>query len=147
MIPRKIGFKKKRAFSLVEVVLSMSVLSIACLSLMGLLGTGLETFRQAIGTTVQAQIAQAVINGSETQTYNANYSTNIYFSDEGTVVAQTDPNQLYTANVTAVPATIPLSAGSSSQIAGTIAVQLQVKVVNKSNPTSTNTFYLVWPNT
>ncbi len=104
--------KLNQAFSLVEVVFALSLVSFACLTLLGLVGVGLQTFQRAISTTVQAQIVQAVINGSEVQSYNATYSTNLYFSDEGTVVPQGDPSQVYTAKVNAVSTGLPLGPGS-----------------------------------
>jgi uncharacterized protein (TIGR02598 family) len=139
--------KDVRAFSLVEVVLALGVISFACLALLGLMATALQTFRQAINATVQAQITQAVINGSEVQSYNSAYSTTNYFSDEGTVVAQGDPEQLYTATVNAISTGLPLASGSSSTTATSVAVGLQVHVFSKSNPSVTNVFYLVWPKT
>jgi uncharacterized protein (TIGR02598 family) len=139
--------KDARAFSLVEVVLALGVITFACLTLLGLMGVALQTFRHAINATVQAQIIQAVINGSEVQSYNSAYSTNLYLSDEGTVVSQGDPSQLYTATVNAITTGLPLASGSSSTTANSIAVELQVHVASKSNPSVTNVFYLVWPKT
>lgn len=50
-----------RAFSLVEVTLSIGVVAFAFVSLFALIPVGLDTFREGMGTTVGAQIAQRVI--------------------------------------------------------------------------------------
>lgn len=52
---------RARAFSLVEVVLAVGVVAFAFVAIMGLLPAGMTQFRQAIDTSVCAQIAQRVI--------------------------------------------------------------------------------------
>jgi uncharacterized protein (TIGR02598 family) len=52
----------KRAFSLVEVVLSIGIVAFAFVPLMGLLPLGLDFSRQAVDTTITAQIAQQLKN-------------------------------------------------------------------------------------
>ncbi len=52
-------------FSLVEVTLALGVFAVAFLALFGLLPRGLEIFRQAMGVSIGAQIAQRVINEAQ----------------------------------------------------------------------------------
>ena len=65
-----------KAFSLVEVVLAVGVITFACITLIGLLTNALTTIRHAIGTTVQAQIMQSLVNNAEVQNYNSGSLTN-----------------------------------------------------------------------
>ncbi len=102
--------ERRRAFSLVEVAFALSIVSFACLTLLGLLSDGLVTVNRAIGTTVQGEIIQSIVNESQVHTYNSGYTTNLYFNDEGTSVTSVDPSQIYVANLTAVP----LQIGGSS---------------------------------
>jgi uncharacterized protein (TIGR02598 family) len=51
-----------RGFTLVEVTLSMGVISVAMVSVLGLLPVGLTTFRQAMTNTVESQIVQGLSN-------------------------------------------------------------------------------------
>jgi len=134
----------EQAFSLVEVVLALSIMSFACVTLIGLLATGLFSVHRATTETVQAQIVQAVINNAQVHTYTTPYSTNLYFDDEGTSLKSTD-TWLYAATVTNQVANVPN--GVSFSYATADAQLLQVQVVSKASPTSTNTFYLIWPNT
>lgn len=53
-------FLEKRGFSLVEVTLAIAIVAFAFVSLLGLLPTGLNIFKQAMDTSVSAQIAQRV---------------------------------------------------------------------------------------
>lgn len=60
------GFpNKERAFSLVEVVLAIGVVAFAFVAILGLLPAGMTQFRQAVDTTVCAQIAQRVIGDAQ----------------------------------------------------------------------------------
>jgi uncharacterized protein (TIGR02598 family) len=55
------GFRKGRAgFSLVEVTLAIGIIAFAFVGLFALLPAGLTTFRQAMDTSVGAQIAQRI---------------------------------------------------------------------------------------
>ncbi len=134
--------KRVKAFSLVEVVLAMSVMSFACVTLIGLLATGLVTVHQATVATVQAQVIQAVVNDAQVHPYSSGFTTNLFFDDEGTSVNSTD-TWLYTAAVTGQNLT---NAGYSA-FATTDVQQLKVQVVSRSSPGNTNTFSVTWPNT
>jgi uncharacterized protein (TIGR02598 family) len=101
----------RKAFSLVEVTISLGIVSFAVLSILGLLPTGLNTLRASMDETIRAQImksmaANAVIADFESL---SNGSTN-YFDDEGILVQ--NQNQAYYTVVT-VPAD-PLFPGSAS---------------------------------
>jgi len=56
---------ESRAFSLIEVVLAVGVVAFAFVAIMGLIPAGMSQFRQAIDTSVCAQIAQRIINESQ----------------------------------------------------------------------------------
>ena len=132
------------AFSLVEVVLALSIMSFASVTLIGLLATGLSGIHRASVETIQAQIIQAVINDAQVHPYAASYSTNLYFNDEGTRLNSTDP-WLYSAAVTNQVAQIPN--GVNFSFASSDAQLLKVQVISKVAASSTNSFYLIWPNT
>src|SRR3954470_20054707 len=55
----------ERAFSLIEVVLAVGVVAFAFVAVLGLIPAGMGQFRQAIDTSVCAQIAQRVINDAQ----------------------------------------------------------------------------------
>ena len=137
--------ERKRAFSLVEVAFALSIVSFACLTLLGLLGNGLVTVNRAIGTTVQGEIIQSIINESQVHTYNSGYATSMYFNDQGTAVSASDPSQIYTATLTAVPLQVGGSSGYTLNAANSGSM-LKVAIVSKSRPGVTNSFSLVWCN-
>ena len=57
--------RRQAAFSLVEVTMAIGIVAFAFLSLLGLVPTGLKTFRQAVDATVGSQITQRVINEAQ----------------------------------------------------------------------------------
>jgi uncharacterized protein (TIGR02598 family) len=56
---------RQSGFSLVEVVLAVGVISFAFVAILGLLPAGLHQFRQAMDTSVAAQIAQRIIQDAQ----------------------------------------------------------------------------------
>jgi uncharacterized protein (TIGR02598 family) len=59
----------QRGFSLIEVVLAVGVVAFAFVAILGLIPAGMGQFRQAIDTSVCAQIAQRVINDAQQAEY------------------------------------------------------------------------------
>jgi len=59
---RKHRFLTPSAFSLVEISLSLALLSFSFVSLLGLMSSGITQFHKALDSTVTAQIAQRVLN-------------------------------------------------------------------------------------
>jgi len=86
---------RRAAFSLVEVVLSLGIVSFAFVGLLGLLPIGLNTFNNSIDATVESQIAQGVLaevkqaKFSQLSTLNAGSASvmtptpGFYFDDQG----------------------------------------------------------------
>jgi uncharacterized protein (TIGR02598 family) len=68
MSPSPVRFT--RGFSLVEVVLAVGVVAFAFVAILGLIPAGMTQFRQAIDTTVCAQIAQRVIGDAQQTNYD-----------------------------------------------------------------------------
>ena len=62
--------RRRAGFSLVEIVLAVGVVSFAFVAILGLIPAGLTQFRQAIDTTVCAQIAQRVIGDAQQADYD-----------------------------------------------------------------------------
>ncbi len=67
---RKTKTSPRAGFSLVEVVLAVGVISFAFVAIMGLIPAGLTQFRQAMDTSVGAQVAQRVIFDAEQTDFN-----------------------------------------------------------------------------
>ena len=54
-----------RGFSLIEVAIAVSILTICLVALIGLLPAGMSNFRKAMDTTTSAQIAQRILHDME----------------------------------------------------------------------------------
>lgn len=92
-----------RGFSLVEVVIAIGVIAFAFIPMVGMLPMGLNLSRQAIDTTVEAQISQRLTAEVQQTDFSrldelatASIANPYYFDDQGNKV--TDPaNAIYQA--------------------------------------------------
>ena len=125
-----------QAFSLIEVVLALGVVSFSLVGILGLLFSGLTTFHRSMDQTVQAQIAQQIIGQAQLTSYGnlANFTTN--YDENGNGVAASDPTAIYTVTF----ALSNLSTSLSTNIASTAGTNIVVQVWNKTSPSNTN-FY------
>jgi uncharacterized protein (TIGR02598 family) len=114
--------KASRGFTLVEVVLCLGVVGFAFVGLLGLLPVGLKTFRTAMDTSAQSQIAQRVATDIQQARFSdlnsSSYASDHfpqYFDDQGMVVSNADdPNRIYTVSLAS-----PASATSLPGVSGT----------------------------
>lgn len=137
--------RTQRAFSLVEVVLAIGVVSFAFVAILGLLPAGMSQFRKAIDTSVAADIAQRVIDDAQQTDWDT--LTNIpwpayrYFDERGVEIiprsagAATDataldpqteaPKVVYQVATRIVARTMrPEGAQMAANTLGTITVQV-----------------------
>jgi uncharacterized protein (TIGR02598 family) len=154
---------REAAFSLVEIVLALGIISFAFVALLGLMPIGLRSFEGAIDATVQSQIAQAVTTQarqskfSELEKLNknpdadeANPAADYYFDAEGRELVQADAEtaieMVYSAAVLLVQTTEGVSTrlptGSTSTIANPHLATLKVVVKKVSAPREARTFSL-----
>jgi uncharacterized protein (TIGR02598 family) len=95
--------RSESAFSLIEVVLSIGIVSFAFVGMFGLLPVGLSTFRQAIDNSVGSQIVQRLVNEAQqtdypTLTDPSHSPSTRYFDDQGNEV-NSDKDSIYTARI------------------------------------------------
>ncbi|HEY8965321.1 MAG TPA: Verru_Chthon cassette protein B [Candidatus Methylacidiphilales bacterium] len=128
------------AFSLVEVLLALGLVSFALIGLMSLLPVGLKTFRQADMTTTETQIALALANQLQLSGFtnalkggNASY----YYNADGQPAADRGgPGTLYTVTVSAATNVSLPSSGPGKASANIVA--LLFSITCKTAPQTTN---------
>lgn len=130
-----------RAFTLVESVMAIGIVSFAMVSILGLIPVGLGTFRKAMNLTVETTILQAV-SGELLRTDYANVkATNFYFDQEGVRVAgSSSTDRLYTAEIGN-----PANLDSGGLISSDAAKTVPIKISNRSHPDTTNSYFVVVP--
>ncbi len=105
--PRR-PFSRSIGFTLIEVTISLGIVSFAMVSLVGLLPAGLSSFRSAVSTTIEAQIVQSLsedisrtdftnLQGLTGQTYT--------YDSRGVKTLANDSATIYTAKVMLDPIT------------------------------------------
>jgi uncharacterized protein (TIGR02598 family) len=126
--PLKINKTTRAAFSLVEVVLALGVVSFAMMGLVGLIPVGLQTSREAINITVESQIVQSLAGDLQLADYSKLAGGTFHFDEQGTAVAVSDPDRLYTVAVT------PQATRSPAGLSAGAAQSVLIEVTNRSNP-------------
>lgn len=114
----KLRKESPRAFTLIETVLAIGIVSFALVGIMGLLPCGLQVFRKAMDTTLESQMVQH-LSGKISQTPYEDLSLlqgqNFWFDDSGNFVAENSADGIYQATVTVNPqTTLPGSASPAT---------------------------------
>ncbi|MEQ1859292.1 MAG: Verru_Chthon cassette protein B [Chthoniobacteraceae bacterium] len=96
-------FRPSAAFSLIEVAMSLAIVTFSLVGILGMVPIGLSGFREAMDTTIGAQIAQRVVTDAEQSDFDtliasaATSDANFfslpvrYFDDQGSEVSLADP--------------------------------------------------------
>ena len=143
-----------RAFSLVEVVMAMGILSVGLLTTIGLLPVGLSTMRSAMDCTVNAQIVQQVTTEATLTAFtnlDAYISTGPqYFDQEGQKVAAPSQRRFAVSLSKLNGAASPIFPGSERASALTndlCAIQAVVKDARSiQSAEASSTFIIYIPN-
>jgi uncharacterized protein (TIGR02598 family) len=132
----------RKGFSLVEVTLSLGLVSFALVAMLGLLPTGLTTLRASMNQTVEAQILQSIASRAVISSFTNIASSTLLFDDEGLPVNE-QGKAYYTASLASGVAAFP---GSSNATALTNSLKtLRVDLVARPHPSAvgrTNSYSL-----
>ncbi len=127
-----IGLKKKGAagFSLVEVTLALGVIGCAFVPMIGLLPTGLQTFRRTMELSTGIQIAQQVegeVQQADFSTLGGTSGNSLrYFDEQGIEIADVNSTKwIYVANTVIGPPASDQTAG----LQGTGLVKVNIQVI------------------
>lgn len=131
----------ERAFSLVETLLAIGIVSFAMVSVMGLIPLGLTTFRSAMNVSVESTIVQRLA-GEVQRTDFANQissKTFYYFDEQG--IQTTVSGALFTAEIDP-----PHAVDAGNIVPSTIPARtVLIKVRNRAMPAMTNSYSVLIP--
>lgn len=137
-----------RAFSLIEVVLALGIISFALVSIMGVTCVGFKSFQQAISTTVETQIVQGLANQLQQTKYTSLSvagNTNYYFNYEGGPTNSS--GAVFTVAVsTPTNVALPVPAAQSPNPSANLLL-VTFNITRKNSPLSTNAFQVYIANT
>jgi len=132
--------KTKAAFSIVEVVLTIGIVSFAFVGMFGLLPVGLNTFRQAMDNSLGSQIVQRLVNEAQQTDYTelikitAGAPSVRYFDDQGNELTA-DKDYIYTAEVSVLaPTVLPNTSTPATDSLATVTVKLANNPAHKPTP-------------
>lgn len=130
-----------RAFSLVEAVISIGIVSFAMMGILGMVPVGLATFRNAMNLTVESSIVQEVAGDLQRTDYADLAATNLYFDEQGLrVPGLSHPSRIYSVEVTP-----PRPLDAATLVAPTAASTVAIKVQNRAEPAVTNCYSVIIP--
>jgi len=140
------------AFSLVEVVLALGVVSFAFVSVVGLMPVGLKTFRQAVDTGVRGQLSQKITAEAQRSRFSdltagdfSKLNFPKYYDEQGKSVASAAaPDRIYTVDMISAPVRVTLP---GSSVPNTNILQLNFSIKKISDPASTSCFSVIVANT
>jgi len=135
---RGAGRSRLGGFTLVEVTLAIGIISFAFVAMFGMLPVGLNVSRQAMDTTIEAQIVQQM----KTQALQTDFSQlselgkpgdELYFDDQGKAVEAAQA--VYKAGYMKVPDTTVLPGGGAASVTSKLAT-VTIYVVNTKGSAS-----------
>lgn len=140
---------RTRAFSLIEVTLSLGIVSFALTAILGLLPLGLSNYKKASDLTIRAQINQQLLSTiqrtpfDQLQSFGTEASpTELYFDHEGKELpASEKDNFIYNARIYMAPGSVVnnlLSPTWSSTPNGGVSLNtvhaIQMSIINRASP-------------
>ncbi len=126
------------AFTLVEVVLSLGIVSMAIVPMMGLLTVGLNTFHDAVNTTTEIEITQQVAHDIQLGSFT-NAASSYYFTSDG--VATNSAAAFYYASVLP-PAKLTVPGGDPQSATNTMTFVISVWCQNAPKVTNAVPIYV-----
>ncbi|MFV0336619.1 MAG: Verru_Chthon cassette protein B [Chthoniobacterales bacterium] len=142
-----------KGFSLVEVTLAMGVLSIALLTMIGLLPVGLDTARMAMSQTVKAQIVQRITSEAALTAFanlddyvaSGSVASPFYFDQEGQL-ATTENTHRYKVALAKLPvnSAFPGSTNASSLSDSLYAIQAVISDARSENSAEESSTHVIY---
>lgn len=131
--------QRRRAFSLVEVVIALGIVSFAMMGIVGLIVVGMNTFRASIDTSVQSRIAQKAIGDAVLTDFSKLQAYESYFDESGRPVSAGDGQRVYTVGVTLANLTNSITQSLSPDVAKNVVVTIR----NRARPDEVKTIATV----
>lgn len=134
-------------FTLVEVVLSIGVVSFVLVSMMGLLPVGMATQRQATSNMVESQIVQSLTNEILLTDFANLKNQTLSYDREGKLLssngASTDPQSLYDVTVTLQTLDNLQNCPVNLKTAKDEAYNVAIAVQNRTRPSETGKYSVI----
>ncbi len=120
------------AFSLVEIIIALGLVTFAVTAMVGLLPVGLTSLNQSMNQTVEAQILRSISSQSVVTEFQKLAINNLYYDIEGQPSTLAD--SYYSVRVTTNAAIYPGSA--AAQGLPESLVSLKVEMIARPNPSA-----------
>jgi uncharacterized protein (TIGR02598 family) len=142
--------KPSRAFTLVETIMAIGIVSFAMLPILGLMPVGLSNLRDAISLTAESQIVQALSNDILLTDYQkvvgrfgGDPEVRYYDDAGGQLAGASSPGRVFTVSVSLRDVSVPVDA-SVTPVASKCAL---IAITNVKFPLAGKKYSLVIPRT
>jgi uncharacterized protein (TIGR02598 family) len=135
-----------RAFTLIETVMAIGIISFALIGILGLMPAGMVTFQRAMDTSMSSHIVQQVVSNLQQGSFSdlSQQQPILYFDDQGnrlTGASESGVQALYYVNtVVQTPAALP--GGPSSSLAS-VTVEIVKNPSHRDLPRDPGTLAVV----
>ena len=133
-------YLKFKAFSLVEVVIAIGIVSFAVVAILGLIPAGLNTLKDSNGETVRAQIVRSIAASALTANFSS-LNAIASFDNDGQPLLPTDTATYprYTVNSTTNAPSFPGStSGNFADSLTALKIEIVLKPASLANGTTNN---------
>ncbi|MDD5348715.1 MAG: Verru_Chthon cassette protein B [Chthoniobacteraceae bacterium] len=126
----KTNRRSDSAFSLVEVIIALSIISVSLVSVVGLMPACLGSMREAVDQTAKAQIVERVADEVMLTPFSglAAYAAKspFYFDDQGTLQKAKDSNTRYEVKLASAAADYPGAEDGATLTTNIAAFSLEI---------------------
>jgi len=131
--------KSTAAFSLVEAVLSVGIVSFAMLGILGMVPVGLNNFQTALQLTVESSIVQSLTSELQRTDIANLSSSSVYFDEQGKPLkSEADASRVYSVTISA-----PQPLDAANLISKDAAKSVLLTVNNRTRPAVSNRYSVV----
>ena len=142
--------RRRAAFSLVEVTIALGIASMAIVSVMGMMPIGLNTMREAMDQTTEAQILRQISTGASLYPFDrlGDYAAAgpYLFTQDGTMQSSRNAQTRYSLTVIMTNATFPGSSNASNLSSNLAAILVETARGTGDIVTSRSTNVIHVPN-
>ncbi len=136
---------KPRAFSLIEVVIALSIFSFGLVALLGLFPVGLETFRNSKQKVMHGEIIKLLSSEFSSMRFDQLDSLNgktYLFAEDGTPVTNST-NSIYQAVVEILKTNTTLPTGNNSSVPLSDCSTVQIRITQVTDPSPRRYNFLI----
>ncbi|GAT32644.1 Verru_Chthon cassette protein B [Terrimicrobium sacchariphilum] len=139
---------RARAFSLIEVAISLAIIGMALVAIIGLMPVAMRTTRESMDRTLCAQILETTIMSIGENSWKPSFSlpaTTYHYDDQGMLMTNA-ASWKYRVSIETNPIVLPQRGSPSQPLNASDGLSVRIGIENATLPGQTNWFPVVIAN-